>query len=62
MNGLRQTADGVVVGERENFDPGLKCRHDHSRRVERTIGVQGMTLEVEGWDGGLVSPGGQPRF
>ena len=62
VGGLSYTPDGVVVGEREQLDPGFARRRDHRLRGERSVGVKGMTLKVEGWSrGGAVSTGGQQR-
>ena len=46
-DGLRDAADGVVVRQREQLDPGVGGALDHLGRGEGAVGVGGVGLEVE---------------
>ncbi len=44
---LGDAGDGVVVGEREQLDPGARGAIDHLGGLERAVGVGGVRLQVE---------------
>ena len=47
--GLRDAADGVVVGQREQLHAGLGGAGHHLRGGEGAVGVGGVRLQVEPW-------------
>ena len=58
---LLNSANGVVVAQREQLYTRGSRGSDNRAWRERPVGVQGMALKVESWSGGRQVSLGAPR-